>query len=304
MLDATHLRCVTPAAADAGVVPLRSEEFGALPSGATLHGTATIEGGTLRLTPVEGVGSLSLELPTTGGASLSLSFDLLLGLGSAADGVSLVYGPLPPDKAFDELGSGLGAVSDGRGNWMGGSGLEVSMRTHAVDMLQLAYGGRGFKQRKMHGVLRTSPFVNLSLTVDARGHMVLSMGAGGAPAILREEHDLDGWAPASDWRLGLGGRCNNDYEMSLDRRLEYHAHAGTMAPSPGPAGACGALPNAQWVDNLVIRSDQLLESEAAPLRVTLNGQQYSAATPFGYNGALNVSRVAPALGPAAGGTQL
>ena len=176
MLDATHLRCVTPAAADAGVVPLRSEEFGALPSGATLHGTATIEGGTLRLTPVEGVGSLSLELPTMGGASLSLSFDLLLGLGSAADGVSLVYGPLPPDKAFDELGSGLGAVSDGRGNWMGGSGLEVSMRTHAVDMLQLAYGGRVFKQRKMHGVLRTSAFVNLSLTVDARGHMVLSLG--------------------------------------------------------------------------------------------------------------------------------
>ena len=58
------------------------------------------------------------------------------------------------------------------------------------------------------------------------------------------------------------------------------------------------------MDNLVIRSDQLLESEAAPLRVTLNGQQYSAATAFGYNGALNVSRVAPAPGPAAGGTQL
>jgi hypothetical protein len=35
-----------------------------------------------------------------GGASLSISFDLLLGLGSAADGVSFVYGPLPPDKAL------------------------------------------------------------------------------------------------------------------------------------------------------------------------------------------------------------
>ena len=45
-------------------------------------------------------------------------------------------------------------------------------------------------------------------------------------------------------------------------------------------------------------------TEPAPLRVTLNGQQYSAATAFGYNGALNVSRVAPALGPAAGGTPL
>ena len=67
MLDATHLRCISPAAADAGVVPLRSEEFGAPPVGATLHGTAKIEGGTLRLTPVEGVGSLSLELPNMGG---------------------------------------------------------------------------------------------------------------------------------------------------------------------------------------------------------------------------------------------
>jgi len=27
------------------------------------------------------------------------------------------------------------------------------MRTHAVDMLQLAYGGRVFKQRKMHGTM-------------------------------------------------------------------------------------------------------------------------------------------------------
>ena len=59
--------------------------------------------------------------------------------------------------------------------------------------------------------------------------------------------------------------------MSLDRRLDYHAHAGTQAPSPGPAGACGALPNAQWVDNLVIRSDQLLETEAVPLRVQAVG---------------------------------
>jgi hypothetical protein len=54
------------------------------------------------------------------------------------------------------------------------------------------------------------------------------------------------------------------------------------------------------VDNLVIRSDQLLQSVPAPLRVTLNGQQYTPVADsfaFGYNGALNVSRVAPALGP-------
>ena len=127
----------------------------------------------------------------------------------------------------------------------------------------------------MHGVLRTSAFVNLSLAVDAAGHMLLSLGAGGAPAVLREEATLDGWAPGSDWRLGLGGRCNNDYEMSLDRRLDYHAHAGSKAPSPGPAGACGRLENAQWVDNLVISSDQLLVTEPAPLAVTLNGQQFS-----------------------------
>jgi len=42
-------------------------------------------------------------------------------------------------------------------------------------------------------VLRTSAFVNLSLAVDARGHMVLTLGAGGAPAVLREEHELAGW---------------------------------------------------------------------------------------------------------------
>ena len=62
MIDATHLRCLSPAAADAGVLPMRTEEFSALPEGATLHGTATIEGGTLRLTPVGGGGSLTLTL--------------------------------------------------------------------------------------------------------------------------------------------------------------------------------------------------------------------------------------------------
>ena len=62
MIDGTHLRCISPAAAEAGVLPLRTEEFGALPDGATLHGTAALEGGTLRLTPVEGVGYLTLTL--------------------------------------------------------------------------------------------------------------------------------------------------------------------------------------------------------------------------------------------------
>ena len=62
MIDATHLRCLSPAAAEAGVLPMRTEEFGALPAGAALHGTAVVEGGTLRLTPVGGGGSLTLTL--------------------------------------------------------------------------------------------------------------------------------------------------------------------------------------------------------------------------------------------------
>ena len=303
-LDATHLRCTAPTAADAAVLPLRLEEFGTLPEGATLYGGAKVEGGTLRLTTKDGAGSFALALPNMGGKSLSISLDLLLGLGSAADGVSIIYGPLPP-HAFDEMGSGLGAVSDGMGNWKGGSGLEVSIRTHSVDLLQLGHAGVIFRQRKMYGTLRTSTFVNLTLTVNHTGYMELEIGAGGAPAVMREAAQLEGWEPQSDWRLGIGGRCNNDFTMSEERRLDYKAYENDPGPyTPGPAGACDFLENAQWVDNLIVRSDQLLTSSPANLTVTLNGQQYGAPIRYGYNAALNLSRVVPPLGPAAGGTAL
>ena len=66
----------------------------------------------------------------------------------------------------------------------------------------------------------------------------------------------------------------------------------------------GARRAAHRIDRLKVERGGALEQAHVPLYLTLNGQQYSAATPFGYNGALNVSRVAPALGPAAGGTRL
>ena len=63
--------------------------------------------------------------------------------------------------------------------------------------------------------------------------MRLALGAGGAPDVLVEEAQLDGWAPASDWRIGIGGRCNNDYAMSLERKMAADVAAVDISPAPG-----------------------------------------------------------------------
>ena len=86
------------------------------------------------------------------------------------------------------------------------------------------------------------------------------------------------WTPGPDWRLGFGARCSGNH--------------------------CSSPENAQWVDNLVIISDALLETDTLLLALSLNGQQYLDDAPFTYNAIWSVTAVAPSLGPAAGGTRL
>ena len=81
-----------------------------------------------------------------------------------------------------------------------------------MDLLQIGHAGVIFLQRKMFGVLRTSTFVNFSLAVNASGWMELTLGASGAPDTLHESAQLDGWAPDSEWQLGIGARCNHTLE--------------------------------------------------------------------------------------------
>ena len=103
--------------------------------------------------------------------------------------------------------------------------------------------------------------------------MQVSLGAG----VVTRSVQLDGWAPRVGWRLGLGGRCSV---------------------------ACGSPENAQWVDNLVIRSDVLLQTARVPLSLALNGQQFVSHATFAYQANLRISSVQPSQGPAAGGTHL
>ena len=273
----THVRCTAPSAERAGVLPHRREEFDAVPEGAVLLGGARQRAGVLELTPAAGVGSMTLTVPNMGGASLLVAFDLLLGTGGGADGISIVYGPMPA-SAFGETGTTHSSVRPAAlaneaslSTAADASGLEVWIRTGEFDFLQVRYRGEPVVARKMYSALRSDALLNTTLQVSAGGLLELRLGAGALEASVQ----LTDWAPQNGWRLGVGGRCSQD---------------------------CGSPENAQWLDNLLVRSDALLQTAHVPVALSLNGQQFYGASTYAYNALLRVSHTEPALGPAAGGT--
>ena len=290
-----HVRCVAPSSVDAGALPHRLVQFGHLPEGARLLGRARLHQGVLQLTPEVGIGTLMLDVPNIGGTTLTVAFELILGTGRGGNGVGLVYGPMPSDTYLIETGTamhdavGEGQYPDDEQRQRGGvgAGLEIWIRTgsvepneprphhmeHEVDLLQIAHRGAVVAAKRMDRALRANAFLNCTVQVDEEGLVQVSLGAG----VVTLSIQLDGWAPRVGWRLGLGGRCSV---------------------------ACGSPENAQWVDNLVIRSDVLLQTARVPLSLALNGQQFVSHATFAYQANLRISSVQPSQGPAAGGTHL
>ena len=290
-----HVRCVAPSSVDAGALPHRLVQFGHLPEGARLLGRARLHQGVLQLTPEVGIGTLMLDVPNIGGTTLTVAFELILGTGRGGNGVGLVYGPMPSDTHLIETGTamhdavGEGQYPDDEQRQRGGvgAGLEIWIRTgsvepneprphhieHEVDLLQIAHRGAVVAAKRMDRALRANAFLNCTVQVDEEGLVQVSLGAG----VVTLSIQLDGWAPRVGWRLGLGGRCSV---------------------------ACGSPENAQWVDNLVIRSDVLLQTARVPLSLALNGQQFVSHATFTYQANLRISSVQPSQGPAAGGTHL
>jgi len=278
--SAEHVRCISPSSVAAGALPRRFEEFNSLPIGSTLFGSARLRGGVVQLTSQPGFGVLALKVPNGGGSTLTIAFDLILGTGSGADGVSIVYGPPTTEVVLTETGTaltegvgvGLHPNAEERRGPMS-EGIEIWVRTGLIDLLQVAHRGRVVTARPMNGALRASAFLNGTLAVSADGELEISLGAG----VLVESVVLEGWAPRAAWRLAFGGRCSS---------------------------SCASPENAQWLDNLVIHSDALVQTAGVVVALALNGQQFYGVATFVYNADLHISAVWPTQGPSAGSTQL
>ena len=97
-------------------------------------------------------------MPNLGSTALNVTFDLLLGLGSSAEGVSFVYGPMPAaGAAFGEMGTGLGSPPPSVGGWAGGPGLEVLIRRVKSIFCKSATTGAP-ALRRMYGAARANAF--------------------------------------------------------------------------------------------------------------------------------------------------
>ena len=270
-----HVRCVSPSSAQAGALPYRYEEFSefAPPQKLTLYGAASCCGeGVLKLTPTGGKGTATLPTPNLGGSALTFSFDLLLGTGSGTKGVSIMYGPMstrayPKPVAFGAVGPGLGRKTENEHR--GGEGLEIWMRTGAVDLLQVSYNGKIVHARRMYGSLRTDAFLNATISVGADGSLVAEFGAGMTVVIVK----LEEWRPRDDWVLAFGGECEED---------------------------CEAPENAQWIATSSFIAT-LIRTASAPLCLAIHGQRCLGATPYAYRARNRLERLACRAG--LGGTR-
>ena len=274
--DGLDVRCDSPSSFAAGAVPHRAEEFNALPEGGSLLGSARTRRGVLQLTPFSGLGTFVLDMPNLGSSTFTIAFDLLLGTGGGAEGVSISYGVLPPYPLGvtgthpSALDFGSHAPPEMYENFRN-PGVEIWIRTGITDFLQVHHRGVPVGSRKMFGALRTDAFLNASLSVSASGMLEYSFGNG----ILRDSIQLDRWAPAADWKLAIGAGCRD---------------------------ACAAPENAQWVDNLIIDSDAFVRTADVDLCLAVNGQQCLGSARFAYNALWSMSHVYPRHGPIRGGT--
>ena len=283
--------CVAPAAAAAGATPEWHEGFEAgLPDGSFTLGTARVDGGVLQLTSVEGggAGSWTTTMPNTAGSAISITMEVLLGTAARGAGISLVFGPPPVDQggvgeaqgAFTEMGSFDRSMTVNQlDESLGGTGLEVSIRTQELDLFQVMYDGKFVEQRQMYGVLRAAAFVNVTIWIGADGWMEVMLGSNAFNA----EMQIENWNPKASWGLAIAGRCGIPSLNWVEA---------------GSGNGCEFIENAQWVDNLVVRSDGWLTTAPVPVALALNGQQFFGAATFTYNAMWRLSAVrAPTTAP-------
>ena len=296
------LSCNAPPARDAGLAAVLRRHFdvvggagGAEADGTaaidTLIGDATVGNRTLRLT-VGRLGQRSssgavlfahhASAPAAVVQQFVVSFEMLAEGTGRGDGVRFRYGPPQPasgadaDAAVDAspMRTPSSALAEQLGSLWYTRGLHVEWRTEGVvwptqHELRVSYDGVVLTRVALDGALRTTTWANVSVRYDDDGLEVMHNAE-------RRVHYLPvyGYAPDATWQFSLS------------------AHAG-------PHG------DTHRVDNLRIRSGELVELDTAPLSISVNGQDFSAVPGgFRYYTPPVLSSASPATGPTNGGTDV
>ena len=264
--------CVAPAAAAAGATPEWHEGFEAgLPDGSFTLGTARVDGGVLQLTSVEGggAGSWTTTMPNTAGSAISITMEVLLGTAARGAGISLVFGPPPVDQggvgeaqgAFTEMGSFDRSMTVNQlDESLGGTGLEVSIRTQELDLFQVMYDGKFVEQRQMYGVLRAAAFVNVTIWIGADGWMEVMLGSNAFNA----EMQIENWNPKASWGLTIAGRCGSPASTGW-RRGRATAASSSRTRNGSTTSSCGRTAGSRR-RRCPSRSRSTASSSSAPRR--------------------------------------
>ena len=241
---------------------------------ASLTGDAAVAAGVLSLTPAGASarrGALLLRAWERFPAlrTLRVQFDLMAHGGGARGGrgVSFNYGPLDEQTPLDESGGEH-------------RGLAVSFVRGASALLEVRLRGVLLLSRPIDDAWprRVWSPVAISLSDGAGGTTSLAVRISGAEVLREGELVLPDWQPAPFWRVAFAAR------------------------TPLAAGAADAY----GLSELRIDSGSLAPHASVPVRVSLNGQQFSewdgADVPrLTYVAPPVVSSVTPPLGPLGGG---
>lgn len=251
-------------------------ELGALPAD-SLRGDALVEGRSLRLTLGDqrersSTGSLVLARAHMAPAAVvrhfEASFEMSMDghLGGGGRGLSFCYG-LPPEgnTTFGE---------DGTRSGLNVHFLTIDLpcegamcRSTAYNQLEVTYDGVLVDSQPLGTALRERSWVNVTIRFDAFGLTATHNGRRRLVSL-----PIFGYAPTAAWHFSMGARA-------------------------GPFG------DTHRVDNLRLRSGELLREGVVPLSISVNGLDFTPVHGgYRYVTVPVISAASPASGPASGGT--
>ena len=235
-----------------------ASDFSSLPSLVQLEGSAVLEEGALVLTPAldSQLGQMIIPSPDWPLRALHVSFDLSIGSGNGADGMSFNY-------AGDIVGVADQTPEEGIG-----TGLSLTADTYnngdeQVPNLGLKYRGR-FVAETVVPELGDGQARRLSLNITSAGLATLTLD--GQP--LWNQVPLDGWAPLPEWRLSFAARTGG----LNDRHVVDNVLIGERANSL-------YLPQAQQTTSVELRPSlgSALENMVLSIQTNTDPQTATAA---------------------------
>ncbi len=248
-------------------------DFSTTPPGATLYGdqgdasAGVIEDGILKLTKAVGSQQGGFIIDDLDGGQtvtgFTVTFKLLIGGGSGADGFSFNFASDLPDGAIGEEGAGTG-LTVAFDTYDNGGGEAPAIDIKKAGVVIASAKGIG-------GVFRNNTFQPVRINVDIDGSLDLSVGSTVVYTNL-----LGAFTPTAG-RFGLGARTGGSADnhwvddLSITTRLD--TPTGPVALSAAPQGT-GISPDAKVAIQLKDGSTQVSQSS---VKLKFNGADVTAS---------------------------